>query len=80
MLRAVRVQDPQRRFPLVVLLVDGLPRVDDARAVGRDLRVVDALPVQVMLGRQQRRGASLLRREARLPPRAATMSAARVAS
>ena len=65
MLRPVGVHDPQRRFPFVFELVDVLPRVDDARAVRRDLRVVDALPVEPVLGREQRRRPRFLRRERR---------------
>ena len=46
---AVRVHDPQRRLAPVLELVDPAQRVDDLRAVGRDLRVGHRLHVEVLL-------------------------------
>ena len=64
MLRSVGVDDPQLRVPLVLELVHVLARVDDARAVRRDLRVADPLPVELVLRRQQRRRSRFLRDQA----------------
>ncbi len=61
MLRSVGIHDPQVGLPLVLELVDVLPRVHDARAVGRDLRVADALPIEPVLGGEQRLGSDFLR-------------------
>src|SRR5581483_9794140 len=63
MLRAVGVQDPDLGVPAVLDRVDVLPRVQQPPAVGRDLDVVDALPIEVVLGRQAGRAARFLRAE-----------------
>ena len=43
---AVRVHDPERGFAAVVHLVDPAARVDDLRAVGRQLRIGDGLHLE----------------------------------
>src|SRR5437773_5652469 len=60
MLGAVVLHDPRLGLPLVFDRVHVLPRVHDARAVGRNLRLPDALPVEIMLGGQQRGRPGLL--------------------
>src|SRR5436309_10037954 len=60
MLGAVALHDPGLGLPLVFDRVHVLTRVHDARAVGRNLRLPDALPVEIMLGGQQRGRTGLL--------------------
>ena len=64
-LARVGVDDPDFGLPFVLEAVYVLPRVDDARAVRGDLRVVDALEVHVVLGREPRRRLRLLRADGR---------------
>src|SRR5204863_403802 len=45
--RPVRVHDPDFIFKLVVHLVRPTARIDYLRAVGRDLRRVDVLPIEI---------------------------------
>ena len=49
-----------RRFPAVFDLVGLLANVNDMRPVGRDLRIADALKIEVMIIGETRRGSSLL--------------------
>ena len=50
--RPVAVHDPDRGLPRVVHLVDPEALVDDGAAVGRDPRVLEALPVEPRLERE----------------------------
>ena len=60
MFRAVALHHPGLRLPFVLDLVHMFARIDDARAVGRDLRIAHPFPVQVMLCGQQSGRARLL--------------------
>src|SRR5213592_3805144 len=60
MLGAVALHDPGLGLPLVFDPVHVLTRVHDARAVRRNLRLPDALPVEIMFGGQQRGRPGLL--------------------
>ena len=64
-LGAVGVHHPERRLPLVLELVHVAPGVDDLRPVGRELRVGDLLPVEVMLDGEERVGRGFLSRGGR---------------
>jgi hypothetical protein len=60
MLRSIRVENPQRGLPFVLELVHVPARVNDARPVGRDLRVGHTLPIKIVLGGEERIRARLL--------------------
>ena len=58
--RAVGAHDPERRLPLVLDLVHPAARVNDLGAVGRDPRIGDLLPVEVVIDGEQGVGSGLL--------------------
>ena len=60
MLAAIGVHDPERGIPAVLDLVGLLAGVDNARAIGRNLRIADALEVEVVIVGQTRGGRGLL--------------------
>ena len=60
MLAAIGIHDPERGIPAVLDLVGLLAGVDNARAIGRNLRVADALQVKVVIVGQTRGGRRLL--------------------
>jgi hypothetical protein len=58
--RAIRIHDPECRLPLVVDLVHPAARIDDLRAVGRDLGIGDLFPIEVVIDGQERVGGDFL--------------------
>ncbi len=59
-LAPVRVHDPQLGVEAILELVDVSPRVDDLRAVGRDLRIRHLLEVEILLDGEERVGSVFL--------------------
>ncbi len=59
-LAAIGIHDPQRGIPAVLDLVGLLAGVDDARAIGRDLRIAHALEIEVVIVGETRREVSFL--------------------
>src|SRR5262249_11480528 len=61
MLPPIGVHDPQRRFPFICKPVHLLARVDDVRAVGRNLCIGDAFELEVVVSGEAVRRRGLLR-------------------
>lgn len=65
--RSVGLDDPELRLPLVLNAVHHRPLVDDLRAVGRDLRVSDPLPIEDVIRGEPSLTGGLLRPRGRGP-------------
>ena len=50
MVRSVAIHDPEFRLPLVIDLIDMLTRIHNVSAIRRNLCIVDALEIQIVIG------------------------------